>query len=103
MKITRYFGKLIRLIKSDPNVITFEIYEDARTNYEGFIKAKINFVGNSFLEFREYVNTGGSKVKTYAYSYHYQKSDKLVFRYDNTPHHPQIESFPHHKHLAQAK
>ena len=23
----------------------------------------------------------------------------LVFRYDNVPHHPEVKSFPHHKHL----
>ena len=26
-------------------------------------------------------------------------NNNLVFRYDNAPHHKDIESFPHHKHL----
>ena len=26
--------------------------------------------------------------------------NNLIFRYDNTPHYPALESFPHHKHLA---
>jgi hypothetical protein len=35
------------------------------------------------------------------YSYHYQKSDtSLTFRYDNAPHHPEVETFPHHKHVG---
>ena len=35
------------------------------------------------------------------YVYHYQKANgTLVFRYDNTPHHPGIASFPHHKHVG---
>jgi len=25
---------------------------------------------------------------------------KVVFRYDNTPHFPDLEGFPHHKHLS---
>lgn len=35
------------------------------------------------------------------YAYHYQKHDDiLVFRYDNVPHHPEIETFPDHKHVG---
>lgn len=31
--------------------------------------------------------------------YHFQDDqNRLVFRYDNTPHFPDIESYPHHKH-----
>jgi hypothetical protein len=28
-------------------------------------------------------------------------SQNLIFRYDNAPHHPQVSSFPHHKHVAE--
>ncbi len=39
-------------------------------------------------------------VKVITYSYHYQdQDDKLVFRYDNAPHYPQLKAFPNHKHL----
>ena len=34
------------------------------------------------------------------YAYHYQKADgTLIFRYDNAPHHPEIATYPHHKHI----
>jgi hypothetical protein len=33
------------------------------------------------------------------YVYHYQgPEDKLIFRYDNTRHFPNLPNFPHHKH-----
>ena len=33
------------------------------------------------------------------YSYHYQRADaSLVYRYDDAPHHPELPTFPHHKH-----
>jgi hypothetical protein len=25
---------------------------------------------------------------------------RLIFRYDDTPHHTELDSFPHHKHIA---
>ena len=35
------------------------------------------------------------------YAYHYQRADgSLVFRYDNVPHHPEIKTHPHHKHIG---
>lgn len=36
------------------------------------------------------------------YAYHVSKGSKLVIRWDNAPHHRQIRTFPHHKHLKDA-
>ena len=34
------------------------------------------------------------------YRFHFQDEDnRLIFRYDSTPHFPELPSFPHHKHL----
>ncbi len=39
-------------------------------------------------------------LKTLGYRYHSQRADgELMFRYDNTPHFPELPSYPHHKHL----
>jgi hypothetical protein len=33
------------------------------------------------------------------YSYHYMDANhRLIFRYDNVAHHPQVATYPHHKH-----
>lgn len=35
------------------------------------------------------------------YRFHYADAEnQLVFRHVNAPHHPELETFPHHKHLA---
>ena len=38
-----------------------------------------------------------------SYSYHLQKNDKLVRRWDNAPHWSQMKTFPHHLHLGSEK
>jgi len=38
-----------------------------------------------------------------SYSYHLQKNQKLVRRWDNAPHWPQMKTFPHHLHLTDEK
>lgn len=49
-----------------------------------------------------YINVYMSE-KEYNYSFHWQKDDgKLIIRWDNSPHHKNIETFPHHKHINKA-
>lgn len=36
------------------------------------------------------------------YRYHCQDdANRLLFRYDDTPHFPDLDTFPHHKHIGQ--
>ena len=52
------------------------------------------------LSFMELIDI--EKPEKQKYSYHFADSDmNLIFRYDNSEHHPDISSFPHHKHLPQ--
>jgi hypothetical protein len=37
------------------------------------------------------------------YRYHLQDvRNRLLFRYDNTPHFPDVDTFPHHKHVRDS-
>lgn len=36
------------------------------------------------------------------YAYHISKKSELIIRWDNAPHHRQIRTFPHHKHIKDA-
>ncbi|MBD3215262.1 MAG: hypothetical protein GF311_21825 [Candidatus Lokiarchaeota archaeon] len=49
--------------------------------------------GNLFF-IKEYIS-----VNEHLYLYHWQMADgTLMTRWDNSPHHREIETFPHHKH-----
>jgi len=100
LQINSYFGLLRRIITSCAFINSWQCEEDARTSTEGFFKARLIFTDESQLEFREYVNTSFRPTKRYTYSYHYQKKGQLIFRYDNTPHYPELSTFPHHKHIG---
>jgi len=42
-----------------------------------------------------------SLVEKVKYKYHYMTlEDKLIFRYDNAKHNPEIKTFPHHIHTC---
>jgi hypothetical protein len=57
-------------------------------------KAKIIFIDESQLTIKDYLFVTGRK-----YSFHWQsKVGKLLERWDNAAHWPEINTHPHHKH-----
>ena len=63
---------------------------------EGMLRGKLLFVDGSVLEFMEYLKEE-NRLK---YRFHLMDMHgSMVLRYDNAPHHKDVSSFPHHKHL----
>ena len=78
-----------------------ELYEEVILEYDRVnLRIRIRFLSGYLLELNEAVILEAEQIKHLDYRYHFQdRENKLVFRYDNTPHFPDIGSFPHHKHL----
>lgn len=98
MYLTDYFRIIEDSLKHLRPLLITNIQLTEYTNYTGVIRGSILFPDGSILHFREYLNLKLPTPKK-TYSYHYQKEDECIFRYDNAPHHPEVTSFPHHKHL----
>ncbi len=100
MLIEEYFAYIEGVIADIPTVLLTELVKDKRSPYIGFIEGRLYFRDGSLLQFVEFVNVK-TVVERYKYSYHYQdEAGQLLFRYDMAPHHPDVMTFPHHKHLA---
>jgi len=65
-----------------------------------YIEDRLIFYDGSFLEIEEVLYLSDRRIEKVRYSYHYQKGDRLIFRYDNAPHHAELPTFPHHKHIG---
>ena len=51
------------------------------------------------LHLAEFVSLQDKQVIHEKYRYHLQDADqRRIVRWDNAPHHPEIKSFPHHRH-----
>jgi hypothetical protein len=74
--------------------------EDILTPERVNLRIRIRFQQGHLLEINEAVEVVKNKLTSLDYRYHCQnEQNQLIFRYDNTPHFPDLSSFPHHLHL----
>ena len=73
------------------SVSEFKRYDNASS-----LVASIEFIDQSILYIKDYLFLDGSRK----YSFHWQAHNgNLISRWDNSPHHKEITTFPHHCHL----
>ncbi len=100
MLIEAYFQQINKIIASFSLVKSFNLITEKAGIYQGFIRGEIYFLDNSILHLREFVDVE-TVITRDMYSYQYMDEENhLIFRYDNTRHHKQLNlpNYPHHKH-----
>jgi hypothetical protein len=81
----------------DELIKSFEILDFKSGESFYFLKVKAVLIDDSLLHIKEY-----SSFESYFYSYHWQCRDgSLRIRWDNSPHHRGLPTFPDHKHVPQ--
>ena len=100
MLIDEYFQQIEAVIAECPVIVKTDLLKDKRSPSIGFLEGHLYFLDGSSLYMVEFVNVK-TTVDRYKYSYHYQDANlQLIFRYDLAPHHRELASFPHHKHVG---
>ncbi|MGB5616239.1 MAG: DUF6516 family protein [Desulfobacterales bacterium] len=98
--LTQYFANIEGSIRNlvSANVERYE--EEILTSSRANLRIRVRFLSGHLLEVNEAIVIEADQLKHLDYRYHFQdQQNNLIFRYDNTPHFPGMESFPHHKHL----
>ncbi|QTA90825.1 toxin TumE [Desulfonema magnum] len=98
--ISHYLSQIESAIRGLRDAYT-ERYKEEILGYDrANLRIRIRFLSGYLLELNEAIILKAGQIKYLDYRYHFQdRENNLVFRYDNTPHFPNIDSFPHHKHL----
>ncbi|MCX9013999.1 MAG: DUF6516 family protein [Candidatus Methanoperedens sp.] len=100
MRIRDYYSQIETIIKDSLIITHFSIDFDEIDVNVGYIKGKLELIDGSFLYFIEYVEIRDvpERIK---YKYQWQKENgDLIARWDNVPHHKEIDTFPYHMHDA---
>lgn len=93
-----YVQQLLDIMAACPLVQISNLTLDKRVPQAALIRGELTFIDGSRLYFRELIEMRNVIVR-HMYSYHYQDDEGvLIFRYDDTRHHPDVDTFPHHKH-----
>ena len=67
-------------------------------------RIRVSMPDSGILEIRERVVVleMDGKIETTTYSFHWQdRRNNLIKRWDNAPHFPDLEGFPHHIHIGE--
>jgi hypothetical protein len=98
--VAEYLASAKQRLLVEPVVVALVILRERETSAGGHWRAKLSLADGSTLEFSEYVRfVAGSRIENVTYSYHWADAEnKLICRWDNTPHFPDLPGFPHHIH-----
>lgn len=67
-----------------------------------YLKGSILFMDSSTLDIAIFAKKLHKALSVEKYRFHYMdKQGQMLFRYDNAPHHPELSSFPDHKHTEK--
>ena len=96
--LAEYLKEVEKAIGHLPDVY-LELYEEEiLANERVNLRIRVRFYNGCLLQLNEAV-IFQTKFEHLGYRYHFQdKNSELIFRYDNTPHFPDLPNFPHHKH-----
>lgn len=100
MTIAEYLEALKERLLTDPLVTAFQVTRERQTPIAGYMRARLTIRDGSRLEFSEYVRqVAEDRIEVGTYSYHWADAQgKLIRRWDNTPHFPDLPGYPHHVH-----
>ena len=101
--IERYMNDLDVLISASPSIVDINIIRrdirDTGLEKTALFRYRIQLIDDSLIEITERILEERGGLKTTKYRYHWQTgSGKLIKRWDNAPHHPEIDTVPDHLH-----
>jgi hypothetical protein len=102
--INDYFKGFSVIIDSTGFIVDSEIHKRKINDFLGIIEGKL-LCGDYMLDILEVIEIIEDKLIKKKYKYHLRGLDEndMIFRYDNAPHHQDVQTYPHHKHLPDNK
>ena len=98
--LSDYLEKVAQAILQCSDAYVERYVEEILTPERVNLRIRLRFDQGHLLEINEAVVVEDNSLVSLDYRYHCQdENNRLIFRYDSTPHFPDLSSFPHHKHL----
>ncbi|MDJ1170291.1 DUF6516 family protein [Roseofilum sp. BLCC_M154] len=99
-RLSAYLDLVEQAVQQSVNVYVERYEEEILTPTRVNLRIRLRFNPGHLLEMNEAIIVTDSELNFLDYRYHFQdEQNYLVFRYDSTPHFPDLPDFPYHKHL----
>ena len=96
-----YFDQIDQFLEAYSDVYVENYNATILSSERANLKLRLRFYFQYLLSISEALVVVDDQITAIDYRYHFQDGqNNLIFRYDNTPHFPNLSSFPHHKHLV---
>jgi hypothetical protein len=98
--LRHYLENVETAVRDLQGVYVERYQEEILTVRRSNLRIRIRFSQGFLLELNEAIVAEAGEIRHLDYRYHFQdEQSQVLFRYDNTPHFPELTNFPHHKHL----
>jgi len=100
--LSKYLSEIETSVRNLEKVYVERYEEELLSPGRVNLRIRIRFQNGHMLEMSEAIVSESDNLKRLGYRYHFQNDqNEIIFRYDNTPHFPGLDNFPHHKHLPE--
>ncbi len=91
----------LALIRS-PIIAAYQVIRSEVNTDDGYIRVRATLINGDFLEAAEYFILERDAILTDDYRYQWMDASKIVLRkrWDCTPDHPEVATYPHHIHIG---
>jgi Family of unknown function (DUF6516) len=98
--LSDYLERVEQAILKCKSVYVERYEEEILTSSRANLRIRLRFSQNHLLEINEAILISENGLNFLDYRYHFQDAEnRLIFRYDSTPHFPNLPKFPYHKHI----
>ena len=97
MTVRQYIEESILILTISPVVEHFKVIKRRETETDGYLRGRAVLTDETLLEISMYCQRIEGAVRLIGYRFHWQdKEAKLLKRWDNAKHHPELKTFPYH-------
>ena len=99
-RLIDYLERVEEAVRQCSHAYVEQYTEEILTPERANLRIRIRFERGHLMEINEATVVVEDTLVPLDYRYHCQDAqNRLIFRYDSTPHFPDLSSFPHHKHI----
>lgn len=105
IEVQRVLNEIKVKLATSSLVATVEVVTERTTEDRGYFRVRMKLSNGDFLELSEYflVQAGQPSTVEYRYQWMDGAQQKLIKRWDNAEHYPDLPNSPHHIHVGDDK